>query len=489
LADVPLAVIAPIKSALRLTAVNEIAARLGLKPGMGLADARAMYPSLHAQDADPVADDKLLRSIADWCERYTPLVGLDSPGGIFLDITGCVHLFGGEKSLCQDIVSRLLQQGVTAQVAVADTVGAAWAMARYAQIAIIPRGMMRESLASLPVSFLRIDSEIVLNLAQAGLKTVNCILNRPRAALVARFGVQIARRIDQALGFEDEPIRPRRPFPSIVVEKRFLDPVGLESGILLTVESLTCELQSRLEQRGEGARRIQLILFRTDGRVMRLDVGTAAPLRDPVRIRRLFSDRLAGLVDEYDPGFGFDIIRLAVHVSERLDPEQARFANSDHTGDLAHLVDRLGSRFGLENISRIEAQNTHIPELASLTVPAHACSASQPMIGYDFAQESLIPARPIRLFERPELLSDAIAEVPDGPPVQFRWRRVLHNVSAAEGPERIAMEWWRDDSGRRLTRDYFRVQTREGARVWIYRLGLFGRETAKPNWYLHGLFA
>jgi protein ImuB len=183
------------------------------------------------------------------------------------------------------------------------------------------------------------------------------------------------------------------------------------------------------------------------------------------------------------------MIRLAVQTSERLDAKQGSLANSDYAGDLAHLIDRLGARFGLARISRLAVQNTHIPELATLAVPAHACGSSQPLSGLDLAQESLMPVRPIRLFERPEFLSDAVAEVPDGPPVQFRWRRVLHNVAAAEGPERIAMEWWRDDSGSRLTRDYFRVQTREGARVWLYRQGLFGRETPQPAWFLHGVFA
>jgi protein ImuB len=242
-----------------------------------------------------------------------------------------------------------------------------------------------------------------------------------------------------------------------------------------------------LERRGEGARVLQLSLFRADGKVVRLDVGTAAPLRDPSRIRRLFVERLAVLSDEYDPGFGFDMIRLAVRVSEPLEHRQIGLASPDHAADLAHLVDRLGARFGLDRVGHIVPQDTHIPELAAAIVPAHM--AAQPATMPAVVQDSLSPVRPLRLFARPEPLSDAVAEVPDGPPVRFRWRRVIHDVAVAEGPERIAMEWWRDERGEALTRDYFRVETHEGARIWLYREGLFGREIAAPKWFLHGVFA
>jgi protein ImuB len=489
LADVPLVVVAPIKSALRLTAVNAISARLGLKAGMSLADARAMYPSLHVQDANPAADDRFLFSLADWCERYTPLVGLDSFGGLILDITGCTHLFGGEHALCQDIVLRLSGQGIEAHVSVADTVGAAWALAHYdTRIAVAPKGAVAETLVALPVAALRLDNKTISYLEQAGLKTVGDLLDRPRAPLVARFGNEVVRRLDQAVGTEDEPITPRLPLPLIVAEKRFADPIALESDVLMTVENLARELKLMLERRGEGARLIQLVLFRVDGKVIRIEVGTAAPLRDPVRIRRLFTDRLALFSDEYDPGFGFDAIRLAAGVSENFEARQEGFSTQDQADELSHLIDRLGARFGLDNICRIAPQNTHIPECAFLFTPAH-CAPPQVDVLPDGMQSSLVPTRPIRLFMQPELLSDAIAEVPDGPPMRFRWRRVLHDVAAAEGPERIAMEWWRNGSGSRLTRDYFRVQTRQGTRLWLYREGLLGRETLRPAWFMHGVFA
>jgi len=526
--------------------MNNAAARLGLVTGMALADARAMYPALKAADADPHADAGLLAAVADWCDRYTPLVGLDAPDGLFLDISGCAHLFGGEAALSRDLVERLSWQSLQASVAVADTVGCAWAVARYGRAPIVAKGAAREVLSPLPLAALRIDAETVAGLAQAGLKRIADVFDRPRAPLAARYGQIFMRRIDQAIGRDEEPITPRLPLPAAMAERRFPDPIGREEDVLGSIEQLARELDRLLERRGEGARLLQIALFRTDGKVHRLELGTAAPLRDPARVRRLFADRLAVLGDECDPGFGFDMLRLSALVTERFDPQQCGLTGSgDDDADLAHLIDRLGARFGLRRVSRLEPRNTHIPEFAAAAVPAHALASSPPPLrgrsmreahreGGKFAsaafaaypppqpspdarracptcalscgsragpgsggegeQDSLAPARPIRLFQRPEQI-EAVAEVPDGPPVRFRWRRVLHEVVAVEGPERIAMEWWRDAEGNKLTRDYFRVESREGARVWLYREGLFGRETGqpglpdKPTWYLHGLFA
>jgi protein ImuB len=491
--DAPLVVVASVKSALRITAMNNAAARLGLVTGMALADARAMYPALKAADADPHADARLLEAVADWCDRYTPLVGLDAPDGLLLDITGCAHLFGGEAALCRDLVERLSWQGLQASVAVADTVGCAWAIARYGRAPVVSKGAVREVLSPLPLAALRIDAETVAGLAQAGLKRIADVLDRPRAPLAARYGQNFIRRIDQAMGREDEPIRPRLPLPAAMAEQRFPDPIGREEDVLGTIEHLARELDRALERRGEGARLLQVALFRADGKVHRLELGTAAPLRDPARVRRLFADRLAVLGDECDPGFGFDMLRLSALVTERLDPQQTGLSGRDEAADLAHLIDRLGARFGLRRVTRLEPRNTHIPEFAVAAVPVHAPKKENTRQQESFF-DSLSPTHPIRLFQRPEPI-EAIAEVPDGPPVRFRWRRALHEVAAVEGPKRIAMEWWRDDEGNKLTRDYFRVESKEGARVWLYREGLFGRETGgpgmpdKPTWYLHGLFA
>ena len=510
LAQAPLVVALQVKNALQVAAMNGAAARLGLRAGMALADAKAMYPALTVVDADPEADRILLAAIADWCDRYTPLIGLDPPDGLMLDITGCAHLFGGEAAFGGDIVQRLGQQGFAARIAIADTVGCAWAVARHfnpplqgEEPAIVPSGHARDALLPLRLAALRIAPDIEVALGQAGLKHIADVIDRPRAPLAARFGEEFIRRIDQALGREDEPITPRLPVPPYVAERRFADPILLEADVLGATEQLAHELARMLERRGEGARRLQVALFRTDGKVYRSEVGTGAPLRDPGRIRSLFAQRLAAVGEACDPGFGFDVVRLAALTTERCDPVQTGLAAPDHSAELAHLVDRLGARFGLRRVTRPVPQDSHIPEFAVAAVAAHvtrenvtlapnrARSRALPAAAEDenrFHQDALCPSRPIRLFGRPEPI-EAIAEVPDGPPVRFRWRRVLHQVAHAEGPERIAMEWWRDQKGRALTRDYFRVESREGVRVWLYREGLYGRELKEPRWFLHGLFA
>jgi protein ImuB len=532
-ADGPRVVIAAIQQAQRIVALNDAAAALGVKRDMALADARARYPSLPVAEADTEADRRLLEAIADWCDRYTPLVGLDPPDGLVLDITGCAHLFGGEAALARDLVTRLASQGFAACAAVADTVGCAWALARYGSagafvaedspmlprhnrrspspqgertqstaaavpVAIISSDGTEAAMLPLPIAALRIDADAVDALAVVGLKSVGDLAARPRASFVARFGERLLHRLDQALGRQDEPITPRLPVPLAMVEQRFAEPIAREADVLGTIEHLAQQLAIVLERRGEGARLIQLALFRTDGAVHRLEIGTGAPLRDPVRIRKLFEDRLATLGDACDPGFGYDVIRLSALVNERSDPAQTGFGSADHAEELAHLIDRLGARFGLRRVLRLVPQDTHIPEYAVAAVPAHAVSSSS-LLGEGVAptraeekgshrQDSLFPTRPIRLFERPEPV-EATAQVPDGPPIVFRWRQVRHQVVHAEGPERIALEWWRDEARHRLTRDYFRVESSAGVRVWLYREGLYGRETAQPRWYLHGLFA
>jgi protein ImuB len=348
-----------------------------------------------------------------------------------------------------------------------------------------------------------------------------------------------------------------------VAEQRFADPIGLERDVLGTIARLAGKLGAAMERREEGARLLQAALFRTDNKVYRIEVGTGTPLREASRIVRLFADRLAAIGDACDPGFGYDMVRLAALVTERSAPVQAALA-ADAPADEAelwHLIDRLGARFGPRRVTRLVPQDAHIPEFAVAALPAArelscgtallpplpACGERvevrgprhesepwkptsepskltsetlklrlaappphpsrqgaptsprtrrevlvagsdepDPSSGPDF-QDSLAPSRPVRLFARPEPV-EAVAEVPDGPPARFRWRRMLHEVIVAEGPERIAMEWWRDETGQALTRDYFRLECRDGLRAWLYREGLFGRETAQPRWFLHGLF-
>jgi protein ImuB len=510
--DEALVVAAPVKSALRLCAVNDAAAALGLAVGMPLADARARYPKIAVAEADEAADLALLAAIADWCDRYTPLVGLDAPDGLTLDVSGCAHLFGGEAALGADLVRRLSAHGLQARVAVAGTVGCAWGAARFASLRgrvagkagslhsppspfrggiSVTSGDERNTLSPLPLAALRLTPDVIEALAQVGLKRIADVLDRPRAPLAARFN-NLMRRLDQALGIEDEPITPRLPVPIALVEQRFNDPIALERDVLGTIEKLAARLAPVLEQRGEGARLLQVALFRADGKVFRIEVGTGEPLRDPARVARLFAERLGVISDEIDPGFGFDVVRLCALVTERSDPQQTGLAAPDHATELAHLIDRLGARFGLRRVTRLIehmarslaacpgrsagrslALQTQDPGFIAMPHPGHT------------EVDSAAPTRPIRLFARPEPI-EALAEVPDGPPAQFTWRRMRHTIIHAEGPERIAMEWWRDEAGRPLTRDYFRVESREGVRVWVFREDPINTQT---RWFVHGVFA
>ena len=467
--------------------MNDAAAVLGLCPGMPLADVRAMYPRIEVMEADAEAELRVLEAVADWVDRYTPLAGLDAPDGLLLDVTGCAHLFGGEAAMACDLIERLARQGFHARAAVADSVGCAWAVARYGGATVIPRGETAAAMLPLPVAALRIAPKIAAALTRMGLKCVADIAGQPRAPFAARFGDGLLRRLDQALGCADEPITPRLPLPSAMAERRFPDPIACEDDVLGTIEQLAQELGRVLERRGEGARLVALALFRADGAVHRLEIGTGTPLREASRVRRLFEDRLAVLGDAADPGFGFDMIRLSALVTEHCDPVQTGLAGSDQSEELAHLIDRLGARFGLRRVTRAVAQDTHIPEYAVAAVPAHAARQvkTSPL---PIEQDSLAPIRPVRLFERPQIV-EVVDEVPDGPPIRFRWRQTWHHVVHAEGPERIGMEWWRNEQGKSLDRDYFRVESRSGVRVWLYRDGPYEPHKPKPSWYVHGLFA
>ena len=279
-------VVAPVQSAQRIMALTDDAARLGLKAGMGLADARAMFPKLPVVEADPEADWRLLEGIADWCDRYTPLIGLDPPNGLLLDVTGCAHLFGGEAALARDLIVRLAQQGLRARVAVADTAGCAWGVARYGKQGIVPAGETRATMLDLPIAALRVDAETVVDLKTSGLTCVADLMSRPRAPFAARFGQELLLRLDQALGYIEEPISPRLPLPAAMAEQRFADPIAREADVLGTIERLAGQLVAVLDRRGEGGRLFQVALFRADGAVHRLELGTGSPLRDPPRIRK-----------------------------------------------------------------------------------------------------------------------------------------------------------------------------------------------------------
>jgi protein ImuB len=330
-------------------------------------------------------------------------------------------------------------------------------------------------------------------MARLGLKRIGDIADLPRAPLAARFGLDLLRQLDRALGRELEPLNPRLPVMPYVAEQRFAEPIMRDEDVLAIIERLAARLKLALERGGDGARRIELTLFRTDGALRRIAAGTSRPLRDPQEIRTLFVERLAALADEIDPGFGFDLARLAVAVAEPCPPEQTGIGGSEDGAEIDRLVDRLSARLGGQRVRRLTAQDSHIPEIAAVSMPAQRQDGGA---GWDafrrYRVEAGLAPRPLRLLPQPEPI-EAIAQVPDGPPLRFRWRRALHEVVAAEGPERIEGAWWNEDNSPQgnAARDYFTVEDKSGFRFWLFRAGLY-RDLAPgtaPAWFMHGSFA
>ncbi|HEY9214649.1 MAG TPA: DNA polymerase Y family protein [Ancylobacter sp.] len=470
-----------VKGALRLSAISPQARAVGLASGLTLADARARIPDLAVADHDSIADAAFLERIADDCDRWTPLVALDGPDGLVLDITGCAHLFGGEAMMRTRLVAHLQHYGLTLCAVVAGTPEAARALARCGKGGIVPFGFEAECVAPLPIAALGLPEETVTGLSRAGLKTIGDLASRPGTPLAARFGEELLVRLRRTLGLEDVRIVPRRPLPACIAERRFAESIGRTEDVEGAVAMLVDDLALMLEARFEGGRAFEASFFRADGAVRRIAVETARPSRDPKSLSRLFHEKLDALVDPLDPGFGFDLVRLAVLRAEALAPAQVSLdGRAIEEEEVAALVDRLAARLGRERVLRFMMRDTHDPDRAATLVPA-----ADPM-GPPCSMPEDLPARPLMMFDPPQPI-ETLAQVPDGPPLRFRWRRVLHEVVHAEGPERIAPEWWRRAEGV-PTRDYFRVENREGRRFWLFRAGLYDREPGPPRWFLHGLF-
>ena len=484
--NAPLVVSGKIGNALHVYALEAKAARLGLHKGQPLANARAMVQPLCIVPADEKADAALLEDIADWCDRFTPLVSLDAPDGLFLDITGAAHLCGGEATMLERVTKAIGKQGFTVRGAIAGTSLAAHALARYVPGHIAAPGDEAAAVTPLPITALDCDDKSMRALRHAGLKTIGMVAERLHSELSERLGKNFVTRLKVILGAEEQPLQPRRPLPDLMAEQHFAEPIVAEEAIAASLLGLAQSLSGILEREGRGVRLLEAAFFRADGKVTRIAIRTGEPLRDP-RIRlRLLRQKLDALADPLDPGFGFDLVRLEALLAEETKPGTISFDHDENARrQIAFLVDRLSARFGEHRVQRFVSQDTHIPEAAGVAVPAQ---------DRDFGQENWSlkrrpddpPRRPLRLLERAEQISVPVSQVPDGPPLRFRWRSVQFDVARAEGPERIAMEWWKKEG---LTRDYFRIETSEGQRFWLYRDGLHTQDQLAPRWYLQGLFA
>jgi len=477
----------------RLAAVDEAAAALGLYPGQKATDAAALAPDLATADAEPEADAAALTALADWCVRFSPAVALDPPDGLFLDITGVDHLWGGEAAMLGDLRQRLAWNGLPVRAAVADTPGAAWALAHFTETGTIaPPGKAWSLLARLPVQALRLSPPTAAQIARLGLVTVERLARLPRDQLTRRFGREVVLRLDQALGRAEEALAFRRPPTPWFARLAFAEPISAPEDLARASLDVAAQLCARLDAEGQGARRFELAFHRLDGKAQRLGVGLSLPGREAARIARLF----APMLDTVDPGFGLEAVTLAASEVEPLSARQQRLDAGREIAPeegLAPLADRLANRLGEDRVWRAEPFPSHIPERAVERRPALSPSSPSPPAASDAGSGRWDPdrPRPVRLFRRPEPIEDVLAPVPDDPPRRFRWRGQMHRVLRAEGPERLAEEWWRladfDDAETGHVRDYYRVEDEAGARFWIFRAGLYNAETP-AKWWLHGLF-
>ena len=438
--EVPFALVAAGEKGLTLTAVNDAATHEGLGAGLGLTDARARCPHLRSAEAEPGNDAHALLQLARWCIRYSPSLNRDGADSLWVDITGAAHLFGGEASLCADLEGRLARFGFTARLGLADTLGAAWALARFADqrdSAIAPAGEMPPQLSRLPVEGLRLGADTLTLLKRLGLRRIGELRRLPRTSLQRRFASPdvaeaVLTRLDQAHGSQKEPRAPLIAPPRYLARAAFPEPLISSAGVETALDGLTRDLCESLARDLQGARTIVFTAYRVDGSFAEIRAGLSTPSRAAAHMVRLLDEKVRSV----DAGFGIDCLTLAASATETLSPEQDVFAAQGTRAAPGQLIDRLSNRLGAANVFSLEPQASHLPERAEQRRPPRTRAAPRE------SELAPKPPRPLFLFARPEPIA-VVAEIPEGPPARFTWRRVMRRIVLANGPERIAPEWWR----------------------------------------------
>ena len=475
----PLILTEQIGQKLVVAAACSQAAALGLEIGMPVAQARALYADLDIRPHDAEADANLLARFALHAAiRWTPIAMPTHPGGLLLDLSGTSHLFGGEERFCARVIRYYRRLGFTAAIAIADTPGAAHALARFSRdvITIVPAGGTAQAIAPLPIAALRLEPQALDAARRFGLTRVADLLGLPRAPLARRLGRAAIERLDQALGRVGEPLDPVVPAELIQAERRLLEPISTAEAITQVCGDLVRDLVRGLRERGLGARGIRLSCLRVDGTDQYLSFGTARATREPAHLLRLLALR----IDRIDPGFGIEVLRLAALRTDALAATAlgAVLTGDEPAGDVADVVDQLAGRVGSASIFRTAPLESDVPERAVERISPLAATGGWPSY-----------KRPARLLARPEPISRVVALLPDAPPRRFEWRGTTHRVVAGDGPERIHGEWWRRSGEVWAVHDYFRVEDEAGARFWLFRRGDgVDADTGDLSWYMHGLF-
>lgn len=456
-----------------IDAVSAAAAKKGIRTGMVLADCKAIFPELEMLESEPGRAEKLLQALAEWAIMYTPFVAVDLPEGLMLDITGCAHLWGDEKAYLKHIREKLGSYGYTIRIAIADTIATAWAVARYSNDTIVPPGQHCNALRSLPPAALRLEATVLARLKKLGMWQIGSFMDMPPSVLRRRFGGELPKRIAQAAGLEMEWILPVKPVEPYQERLSTMEPIASAAGITIALQRLLETLCLRLETEGMGLRSAVFKGLRVDGALQQIAIGTGHPSRNTQHLFRLFEHKIATL----EPGLGFEVFALEAQKVEKVTNEQAAIwsAASQNDVKVAELLDRVTAKIGPGAVARYLPDEHHWPERSvKLASPLWEKPATKWRTG--------LP-RPVHLLPRPEAI-EVTAVLPDYPPMLFRHKGGLYNVSKADGPERIEQEWWLSDG---LYRDYYVVEDESGARYWLFRAGPYDGE--HPKWFIHGFFA
>ena len=478
--DVPLALKGSDGRRRVISAADYLALKRGTHIGMPVAKAESLFSDLVLRDADPVADASALEKLALWALRlYSPSVAADPPDGLVLDIQGAAHLYGGEAGLITDMIQRLADLGITAIAALADTWGAAHALARFGgqPDLIIEPGKTGAALHSLPTAALRLPPDMLPDLQLLGLDTIGELSARPRGPLTRSFGLKLFRRIDQAFGRLAEPIEPVESPELIKIQRVFAEPISAPETIEKYTRRLTAQICHRLEETGLGVRRLDLHFMRTDNQIETIFVATAKPVREPKRLAKLLCDK----IETVDPGWGIDKMVMTAAFVEPLVPQQvmAAFETAERPA-VEDLWDVLSNRHGAGCLYRAIPTATDIPERAVKRLPPGSVDTG--------SSRNACYRRPQRLYRQPEPIM-ALAGLPDHPPRAFTWRGQRYGVACADGPERVQGEWWVSDREKGKVRDYFMLEVENGERFWVFRTGDGQHEnTGSLVWYMHGKF-
>jgi len=458
-----------------IVAANNAAEANGIFLGMALADARVILPDLSVLDDMPDLPDKLLGRFAEWCIRFAPIVAIDPPDGLLLDVTGCSHLWGGDQSYVAEVVRKLNARGYDVRVAMADTIGVAWGVARFGKEPLaIEAGKHIEALLTLPPEALRLEVAAIDLLHKLGLHQINQFIRMSRTSLRRRLGQHFIMRLDMALGQEIETIKPVLPPEPYQERLPCMEPIITAVGIEIALEELLKALCLRLRQEQKGLRSAAFKGYRVDGKVEQIDIGTNRPSHNERHLFKLFEIKLSTI----EPALGIELFSLEAQNVEDYYPQQEKmWGSSDGLEDprLSELLDRLAGKIGSEAINRYVPEEHYWPERSF-----RQASSLDEKLTTSWRTDKL---RPLQLLAIPERI-EVTAPIPDYPPMLFRRKGKLHQIVKADGPERIEQEWWIQQGQHR---DYYRVEDEEGHRYWIFRLGHYHDKIFQ--WFIHGFYA